>query len=276
MLELRLIYSKLFDIFTQIFYIFTTFFSHFFWKFRRNTISWVVVSTIAQWRSFCILALAYGENFLILWHCPFYRAKRCFSLQMREIAPRLLFRQPTGAPKFGFTGHHITSRNYRRRVITRRLGQVFINTTVSHDWMRSRNGNSATSVGEIKGREYKFFISNEKLVEHARFICGNHILDINKSILSTMAFKSLQSLLDQVSNVFAFLLTVIDSISWVEVHVLKSVKNRKDLAIVGDQSLANVIGRDYQVLKNFQNTRKWYKKFLSKLSIIIHFVQFSL
>lgn len=51
------------------------------------------------------------------------------------------------------------------------------------------------------------------LVEHTRFICGNHVLDINESVLATVSFEYLKRFVDQIANVLSFLLTIIDSVT---------------------------------------------------------------
>ena len=53
------------------------------------------------------------------------------------------------------------------------------------------------------------------LVQHTRFICRHHVFDVNKSIFTTMTFKSFQGFLDQITNVLSLLLAVINSIAGV-------------------------------------------------------------
>ena len=49
--------------------------------------------------------------------------------------------------------------------------------------------------------------------EETRLIGGNHVLDIDECIFTTMLLKCLQSLLDEVSNVLPLLLAIVYPIS---------------------------------------------------------------
>jgi len=46
------------------------------------------------------------------------------------------------------------------------------------------------------------------LVQHATLVGGHHVLDIDESILAAMSLERLKSLLNQVADVFAFLLAL--------------------------------------------------------------------
>lgn len=50
-------------------------------------------------------------------------------------------------------------------------------------------------------------------VEHTGFIGRHHVFDVDKGVLSSIALKNLQSLLDQVTDVLSLVLTVVDAIS---------------------------------------------------------------
>jgi hypothetical protein len=51
------------------------------------------------------------------------------------------------------------------------------------------------------------------LIEHARFVCRNHVLDVNESIFSTASFERLQSFLNQVAKNSAFPLSIVDGVT---------------------------------------------------------------
>lgn len=53
-------------------------------------------------------------------------------------------------------------------------------------------------------------------VENAGLVGGHHVFDVDEGILSSIALKHLQSLLDQVTYVFPLLLAVVDAISRVD------------------------------------------------------------
>ncbi len=52
--------------------------------------------------------------------------------------------------------------------------------------------------------------------DHAGLVGGHHVFDIYEGILSSVALKHLQSLLDQVTDVLSLLLAVVDAISRVD------------------------------------------------------------
>lgn len=51
------------------------------------------------------------------------------------------------------------------------------------------------------------------LVEEAGLVGGHHVFDVYEGVLSPVAFKNLQGLLDQVSNILSLLLTVVNPIT---------------------------------------------------------------
>lgn len=53
------------------------------------------------------------------------------------------------------------------------------------------------------------------LVKEAGLIGGHHVFDVYEGVLAPVAFKNLQGLLDQISNVLSFLLTIVNPITWV-------------------------------------------------------------
>ena len=53
-------------------------------------------------------------------------------------------------------------------------------------------------------------------------------------------------------DVLPLLLRVVDSVAAVEVHVFENVQDGENLAVVGNQSFANDIGRDDEVLEDLQ------------------------
>lgn len=53
------------------------------------------------------------------------------------------------------------------------------------------------------------------LVQQARLVGGDHVLNVDKGIFSSVALEGLQRLLDQVTNVLPLLLAVVNAISGV-------------------------------------------------------------
>ena len=92
-------------------------------------------------------------------------------------------------------------------------------------------------------------------VEHATLVGGDHVLNVNECIISSVRFKQLEGLHDQVAQILGFALTVIDCIALVQVFGLVEVHDRQNLTIVGHQGLANrVTGRNKR-LQDVQSCR---------------------
>lgn len=53
------------------------------------------------------------------------------------------------------------------------------------------------------------------LVEHARLVGGDHVLDVDEGVLPAVALERFQRLLDQVADVLPLLLAVVDAVSGV-------------------------------------------------------------
>ena len=76
--------------------------------------------------------------------------------------------------------------------------------------------------GEVRG---KVKGSSQSSVEHAWFICWDHVLDIDKGVISSVAFKAFQRLLNQVPNIFSLLLAVVDAVPRVHCHKRKTERH---------------------------------------------------
>ena len=75
-------------------------------------------------------------------------------------------------------------------------------------------------------------------VEDAALIGGDHILDINEGVFSSVDLEKLESRLDEVSKVLALSLAVVDLVSKVVVANLEQVQHGEDLTVVGYKSLS--------------------------------------
>lgn len=49
-------------------------------------------------------------------------------------------------------------------------------------------------------------------VEHAGLVGGHHVLDVDEGVLSSVALKHLQRLLDQIADVLPLMLAVVDGV----------------------------------------------------------------
>jgi hypothetical protein len=80
-----------------------------------------------------------------------------------------------------------------------------------------------------------FFLS----VEHAAFVSGDHVLDVDERIFSSMDLKHLKCLLDQVAQVHSFPLAVVYLVPQVLVLDFEEVQHRQDLSVVRHQCFSN-------------------------------------
>jgi hypothetical protein len=90
-------------------------------------------------------------------------------------------------------------------------------------------------------------------VEHAGLVGWNHVLDINKGVFSSVHLKQLQGLLDQVAQVVAFPLAVVDLVAKVEVFSLEKVHDWKNLSVIWNQGLSNSVRAGHQCLQNLES-----------------------
>ena len=89
-------------------------------------------------------------------------------------------------------------------------------------------------------------------VEHATLVGGNHILDVDECVFSTVNLKAFESALNKIAKVLAFSLTVVDLVTEVDVLCLHKVEDWKDLPVVWNQSLTNSVRADNKSLQNFK------------------------
>jgi hypothetical protein len=92
-------------------------------------------------------------------------------------------------------------------------------------------------------------------VEHAALVRGDHVLDVNEGVVATVRLKQLQRLLDQVAQVLLLALRVVDFVSLVQVLGLEQVHDRKDLAVVRHQGLADGVTAQHERLQDVQSRR---------------------
>jgi len=76
-------------------------------------------------------------------------------------------------------------------------------------------------------------------VKDTTLVGGDHILDVDEGIFSTMHFKDLESSLDQVTEIQILALRVLDLVTKVGVLGLEQVKNGQDLTVVGHEGFTN-------------------------------------
>ena len=92
-------------------------------------------------------------------------------------------------------------------------------------------------------------------IENAWLVSWHHILDVDESILTTVHFEQFQGLLDQISKIVSFPLTIIDLVSQVVVSSFEQIHDWEDLSVVWHESFTNGFGTGHKSLQNFQGNR---------------------
>ena len=90
-------------------------------------------------------------------------------------------------------------------------------------------------------------------IKHTTLISRDHVLNVNECIIATMLLKQLKRLHNQVAQVLALALAVVDCVALVQVLRLEEVHDGQDLAVVGHQSLADRVTRLHERLQNVQS-----------------------
>ena len=89
-------------------------------------------------------------------------------------------------------------------------------------------------------------------VEHATLISGDHILDVDESIFSTVELKALECWLNKIAKVLAFSLAVIDLVSKINVLCFHKVEYWEDLSVVWNESLTDSVRALHQALQDLK------------------------
>ena len=69
------------------------------------------------------------------------------------------------------------------------------------------------------GNFLKMAAISKSLIQHARLVCWDHVLDVDKGILSSVSLQQLQGFFNQVAHVLAFILAVVDAIATVHCKI---------------------------------------------------------
>jgi len=99
------------------------------------------------------------------------------------------------------------------------------------------------------------FFPSDSSVQHTAFIGRDHILDVDKSIFSTVNLEHFEGLLDEISEVGGLALAVVDLVSKVLVADLEQVEHGEDLTVIRDESLADRVTARYERLQDLQCDR---------------------
>ena len=89
-------------------------------------------------------------------------------------------------------------------------------------------------------------------VKHAALVGGDHVLNVNECIISAVCLEELESLDNQVAKVLSLALTVVDSITLVQVLGLEEVHDGENLTVVWHEGLADGIAAKDKVLQDVE------------------------
>ena len=89
-------------------------------------------------------------------------------------------------------------------------------------------------------------------VKHAALVGGDHVLNVNECIISAVCLEELESLDNQVAKVLSLALTVVDSITLVQVLGLEEVHDGENLTVVWHEGLADGVAAKDKVLQDVE------------------------
>ena len=89
-------------------------------------------------------------------------------------------------------------------------------------------------------------------VKHAALVGGDHVLNVNECIISAVRLEEFESLDNQVAEVLTLALTVVDSITLVQVLGLEEVHDGENLTVVGHEGLADGVAAEDKLLQDVE------------------------
>lgn len=92
-------------------------------------------------------------------------------------------------------------------------------------------------------------------VEHAALVGGDHVLNVNECIVSAVHLEQLERLHDEVTEVLAFALTVVDCVTLVQVLGFEQVHDGQNLAVVWHQGFSNGVTARDECLQDVKSSR---------------------
>ena len=92
-------------------------------------------------------------------------------------------------------------------------------------------------------------------VKHAALVGGDHVLNVNECIISAVCLEELESLDNQVAKVLSLALTVVDSITLVQVLGLEKVHDGENLTVVWHEGLADGVAARDESLEDVEGRR---------------------
>mmetsp|Transcript_30680 Transcript_30680/g.102074 ORF Transcript_30680/g.102074 Transcript_30680/m.102074 type:complete len:300 (-) Transcript_30680:191-1090(-) len=89
--------------------------------------------------------------------------------------------------------------------------------------------------------------------DNRALVCGDHVLDVDERIFTTMNLQHLKGLCDNAAKIHVLALVVIDLVTNVEIVVNEDVEHRQELPEVGHQSFADHVTGHHQGLEDLQH-----------------------
>ena len=89
-------------------------------------------------------------------------------------------------------------------------------------------------------------------VKHAALVGGDHVLNVNECIISAVCLEELESLDNQVAKVLTLALTVVDSITLVQVLGLEEVHDGENLTVVWHEGLTDGVAAEDEGLEDVE------------------------
>ena len=89
-------------------------------------------------------------------------------------------------------------------------------------------------------------------VQDTGLVGGHHVLDVDEGVFSSVHLKQLEGLLDQVTEVVALALAVVDLVAHVQVFGFEKIHDGENLSVVWHESLADGVGAGDEGLQDLQ------------------------
>ena len=89
-------------------------------------------------------------------------------------------------------------------------------------------------------------------VEHATLVRGDHVLDVDESVVAAVHLEKLERFLNEVAEVLLLALRVVDAVAHVDVLLLEEVHDGEDLTVIGHKGLTDGVAALDEGLKDVE------------------------
>jgi len=91
-------------------------------------------------------------------------------------------------------------------------------------------------------------------VEHAALVGGDHVLNVNECIISSVQLEHFESRDNEVTEVLSLALTVVNLVSLVKVLSLEEVHDGEDLTVVGHKGFSDSVTAHDELLQDLEGS----------------------